>query len=79
KTYQVKHASLTEGILSLKEDAKSLEQSLVEIKRLLAKRRGEQTASEAAVEQARNDSREIVGQFRSLQERIQDQDRGIAR
>ncbi|PXA03145.1 chromosome segregation protein SMC [Coraliomargarita sinensis] len=79
KTYQVKHASLTENILTLKEEAKSLEQALSEIQRLLAKRRAEQTASEAAVEQARNDSREIVGQFRGLQERIQEQDRGIAR
>lgn len=79
KTYQVKHASLTENILSLKEETKSLEQALAEIQRLLAKRREEQTASEAAVEQARNDSREIIGQFRSLQERIQEQDRGIAR
>ncbi|MEO0510303.1 MAG: chromosome segregation protein SMC [Verrucomicrobiota bacterium] len=79
KTYQVKHAALTENIVTLKEEAIELEQALVEIQRLLAKRREEQTASEAAVEQARNDSREIVGQFRSLQERIQEQDRSIAR
>jgi chromosome segregation protein len=79
KTYQVKHASLTDSIATLKEEARALEQALLEIQRLLAKRREEQAASEAAVEKARHDSREVVGQFRSLQERIQDQDRGIAR
>ena len=79
KTYQVKHASLTESILNLKEEADTLKQTMLEIQRLLGKRREEQQASEAAVEQARNDSRDIVGQFRNLQERIQEQDRGIAR
>jgi chromosome segregation protein len=79
KTYQVKHASFTETILGLKEEASALEHALVEIQRLLVKRREERAASEAAVEKARNDSREIVAQFRSLQEKIQEQDRGIAR
>jgi chromosome segregation protein len=79
KTYQVKRASFKENILNLKEEAGALEKALVEIQRLLTKRREEQAASEVAVEQARHESREIVGQFRSLQERIQEQDRGIAR
>ncbi|MGB1126795.1 MAG: chromosome segregation protein SMC [Opitutales bacterium] len=79
KTYQVKHATLTENIVTMKEEAIVLEQALVEIQRLLAKRREEQVASETAVEQARNASREIVTQFRSLQERIQEQDRSVAR
>ncbi|MGB0408787.1 MAG: chromosome segregation protein SMC [Opitutales bacterium] len=79
KTYQVKHATLTENIVTMKEEAIALEQALVEIQRLLAKRREEQVASETAVEQARNASREIVTQFRSLQERIQEQDRSVAR
>lgn len=79
KTYQVKHASLTENAIGLKEEVAVLEKGLAEIQRLLEKRRAEQTASEEAVEQARADSREILAQFRSLQERIQEQDRGIAR
>ncbi|MGJ8650688.1 MAG: chromosome segregation protein SMC [Opitutaceae bacterium] len=79
KTYQVKHAALTETLLTLKEEVVVLEQGMSEIQRLLAKRREEQSASEAAVEKARNDSKEILTQFRSMQERIQDQDRGIAR
>lgn len=79
KTYQVKHASLTENAITLKEEVAVLEKGLAEIQRLLEKRRTEQAASEEAVEQARADSREILTQFRSLQERIQDQDRGIAR
>ena len=79
KTYQVKHAALTESAIGLKEEIVILEKGLADIQRLLEKRRAEQAASEAAVETARNDSREILTQFRSLQERIQDQDRGIAR
>jgi len=79
KTYQVKHASLTESAIGLKEEVILLEKGLADIQRLLAKRRAEQAASEQALEQARSDSREILTQFRSLQERIQDQDRGIAR
>ncbi|MFU8849157.1 MAG: chromosome segregation protein SMC [Opitutales bacterium] len=79
KTYQVKHAALKENILNLKEEAAVLEKGFAEIQRLLTKRREEHQASEAAVEQARQQSREIVGQFRSLQESIQEQDRGIAR
>ena len=79
KTYHVKHAALTESAIGLKEEIVILEKGLADIQRLLEKRRAEQAASEAAVETARNDSREILTQFRSLQERIQDQDRGIAR
>ncbi len=79
KTYQVKHASLTESAIGLKEEIVILEKGLSEIQRLLEKRRVEQATSEQAVEQARADSREILTQFRSMQERIQDQDRGIAR
>ena len=79
KTYQVKHASLTESAIELKEEVAILEQGLVEIQRLLEKRRAEQVASEGAVEKALSDSREILTQFRNLQEQIQEQDRGIAR
>jgi len=79
KTYQVKHASLTETIITLKEESTALEQALAEIQKLLVKRRQEQAASETAVENARQESREVIAQFRSLQERIQEQDRGIAR
>ena len=79
KTYQVKHASLTERAIELKEEVAILEQGLEEIKRLLEKRRAEQVASEGAVEKARSDSREILTLFRNLQEQIQKQDRGIAR
>jgi len=79
KTYQVKHASLTETLVTLKEELLVLEKGASDIQRLLEKSREEQSMSEAAVEKARNDSREILGQFRAMQERIQEQDRGIAR
>ncbi len=79
KTYQVKHAALTEALLTLKEEVGVLEQGHVEIHRLLAKRREEQQQSEASLENARVDSKAILQQFRALQEQIQEQDRGIAR
>jgi chromosome segregation protein len=79
KTYQVKHAALTEALLTLKEEVGVLEQGHVEIHRLLAKRREEQQQSEASLEKARVDSKAILQQFRALQEQIQEQDRGIAR
>ena len=79
KTYQVKHASLPESAIELKEEVAVLEQGFLEIQRLLEKRRAEQLASEKAVEKARIHSREILTQFRNLQEQIQEQDRGIAR
>lgn len=79
KTYQVKHAALTETILTLKEEVAQLDKGLADIQRLLAKRREEQKLSEAALEKARADSKEILHQFRAMQEHIQEQDRGIAR
>ncbi|MDA9317485.1 chromosome segregation protein SMC [Puniceicoccaceae bacterium] len=79
KTYQVKHGSLSENILEFKEEVTVLENGLTEIKRILEKRRSEQEASEKSVEEAREQSRQILTQFRSLQERIQEQDRGVAR
>lgn len=79
KTYQVKHGALTDAIGTLKEEAKVLAQDLAGIQRLLEKRRAEQAESEQVVEQAREEARSIVAEFRALQERIQEQDRGVAR
>jgi chromosome segregation protein len=79
KTYQVKHASLAENALGFQEEVIMLEKGLADIERVLERRRAELAASEEAVEQARMDSREILTQYRSLQEQIQEQDRGIAR
>lgn len=79
KTYQVKHASLNETILTLKQEVEALDKGLADIRRLLEKRRAEQAAAEQAVEEARTDSREILAEFRALQETIQEQDRGVAR
>jgi chromosome segregation protein len=79
KTYQVKHAALTETLLTLKEEVVILEKGHADIQRLLAKRREEQQVCEVALEQARVGATEILQQFRTLQEQIQEQDRGIAR
>jgi len=79
KTYQVKHAALTEAILTLKQEVVVLETGHADIQRLLAKRREAQQCSEMALEKARVESSEIVLQCRTLQEQVQEQDRGIAR
>ena len=79
KTYQVKHAALTEALLTLKEEVVILEKGHADIQRMLAKRREEQQLSEVALEKARIDSTAILQQFRTMQEQIQEQDRGIAR
>ncbi|MEM8867664.1 MAG: chromosome segregation protein SMC [Verrucomicrobiota bacterium] len=79
KTYQVKHGNLTDSALNLKQEVEMLQQGFEEIERLLSKRREEQASTEAALESARESSKAILAQFRAMQERIQDQDRGIAR
>lgn len=79
KTYQVKHAALNETLLSLKEEVSSLERGLSEIQRLLVKRREEQTLREGELEKARESAKTTLVEFRQMQEKIQEQDRGIAR
>lgn len=79
KTYQVKHAALTETILMLTQEVAVLERGQSEVQLMLGKQQEAHAMSAAAVEKARSDSQEILLQVRSLQERIQEQDRGIAR
>ncbi len=79
KTYQVKHASLTESEFSLGEESKVLESEQTRLQHALAKRREEEQSAEAAVETARQESRDLLARFRAQQEQIQEQDRGIAR
>jgi len=57
KTYQVKHAALTETLLTLKEEVTSLERGLTEIQRLLAKRREEQKTRGSDLEKARESAK----------------------
>ncbi len=79
KTYQVKHASLAETILSLNKEVEVLQRDLNEIQHTLTKRLQEREDCNQVVEKARQDSKAILNDFRSLQERIQEQDRSIAR
>ena len=79
KTYQVKHASLTETIIELKNQGEVLSQGLLEIQRVFEKRQNDQQRSQAALESAKKASENVLVQFRNLQEAIQDQDRSIAR
>ena len=79
KTYQVKHASLTESKFSLSEECKVLESEQERIQHVRSKREEEKESAEAAVETARQESKDLLARFRSLQEQIQEKDRGIAR
>ncbi|MEM1222506.1 MAG: chromosome segregation protein SMC [Verrucomicrobiota bacterium] len=79
KTYQVKHGNLNATLQNLKQEVEVLEQGFKEIQRLLVQRREEQAVTETALEDALTASKDLLSQFRSHQERIQDQDRGIAR
>jgi chromosome segregation protein len=79
KTYQVKHAALTELIFTLKQAVGVLERGQSEIDLLLEQQKEAQAVSGGSLEKARNDSNEISIQTRALQEKLQDQDRGIAR
>ena len=79
KTYQVKHASLTETILILKEETSVLEKTSAEIKQLLLQRKEAQKNSEVALEKAREDLNRLLQDIRSTQKEAQEQDRTIAR
>ena len=79
KTYQVKHASLAETILTLKEETTVLEKTSAEIKQLLLQRKEAQKNSEAALETAREDLNRLLREIRSTQKEAQEQDRNIAR
>ncbi len=79
KTYQVKHASLTETILTLKEETTALEKGSAEIKRLLTQRQEAQQAGKAALEKAQEDLKSLLQVIRSTQNEAQEQDRNIAR
>ena len=79
KTYQVKHAQAKETSATLARERETLEKDQADIDRQLHKRKGEREAAEAAVEAARKASQQILSEFRSLQETIQEKDRGIAR
>ena len=65
KTYQVKHASISESILTLNEEVVVLERGLADIQRLLAGRRQEQASSEDVLERAREDAKSILARFRA--------------
>ena len=79
KTYQVKHAALNETQLELKAQLEELEKGRGELDNLVLKRKAEVAQSEASYEAARERASASLANFRSLQEKIQEQDRGIAR
>lgn len=78
KTYQVKHASLSETILGLKEEAVVLEKTGAEIGQLLLQRKKALGATQAALEKARKDAGLLLQKMRSTQQQAQEQDRDIA-
>ncbi len=79
KTYEVKHAALSETILTVKEEMAVLEKEHGAIQRVLAKRREAQQHSETTLDTAQVAAKTVLQQLRTLQEQIQEQDREIAR
>lgn len=79
KTYQVKHAALNEAQLELKAQSEELEKGRGELDTLLAKRKTEVAHSQTSFDSARERASASLANFRSIQEKIQEQDRGIAR
>ncbi|MFP4204135.1 MAG: chromosome segregation protein SMC, partial [Opitutales bacterium] len=79
KSYQVKHASLKETRDTLNQSSETLEQELADARKLLAHRREEHETAEAELQKEREHSNSLLQEFRALQERIQEQDRNLAR
>ena len=79
KAYQVKHASLAEMILGLKKEGEVLEQDLNVIQRTLTKCLQEKEICDQSVEKVRQNARTTLDHYRALQNRIQEQDRSLAR
>lgn len=78
KTYQVRHANLSEEIFRLKSDSEEEEKNLKEILNALAKREKDRKKEEDALQKLQEKTAGLQGDFRALQTEIQEVDRGIA-
>ncbi len=78
KTYQVKHAGLTDTLYQLKEEQTVFEERLNQVLKTREKRERERAAAEEAVTQAQAHAGELRSGFRDHQQRIQEVDRLVA-
>ena len=79
KTYQVKHASLTEKIVTLKQEIEVLEDAQRQIVEAETKTSDKVSSLQNEFNEAKQDSENKLKEFRSLQERYQLADRSIAK
>lgn len=79
KTYQVKHASLTEKIVTLKQELEVFEETQRQILEAETKTSDKVSSLQNEFNEAKQDSENKLKEFRSLQERYQLADRSIAK
>ena len=79
KTYQVKHASLTEKIVTLKQELEVFEETHRQILEAETKTSDKVSILQNEFNEAKQDSENKLKEFRSLQERYQLADRSIAK
>lgn len=79
KTYQVKHASLTEKIVTLKQELEVFEETQRQILEAERKTSDKVSSLQNEFNEAKQDSENKLKEFRSLQERYQLADRSIAK
>ncbi len=78
KTYQVRHANLSEEVYRLKEESLLLEKDSKEIQAALKKRNKDKDKENGQLEKLRENAVATQDKFRDLQGEIQETDRGLA-
>jgi chromosome segregation protein len=78
KTYQVRHANLTEELHLLHEESAVLEQDMAQFQHLHGQRQKERGEQEARITEYQQTSKELLDAFRELQRRIAETDRKAA-
>jgi len=79
KTYQVKHANLSEEVYRNRNDGDILEASLKDLLRARASRERDRSKEEKALSKLGTERDSLRNRFRSVQGKIQEIDRGVAR
>ncbi len=79
KTYQIKHAALSDAMFQLKEEQAGLERQQAQLAAARSARSGDQASAQQAVADAQATEATLRQQFRDNQTRIQDLDRQLAR
>lgn len=78
KSYQVRHAALSDAIFQVKEENITLERKLEELRSALSSANARATEADAQTEQAQAKSDELRAQYRAKQADIQQMDRQVA-